>query len=42
MARIVIDKGDEDCYHKWRCTFNDNGRIRYWYCIKCRRVEEEK
>ena len=41
MEIIVINEGNKDCKHRWRCTFNDYGNIRKWYCVKCRRVEED-
>ncbi len=42
MEDKVLRKGNELCNHRWRVTFSDGGVIYYWYCVKCRRLLEDK
>ena len=30
------------CVHNWRMSYNDETKIRFWYCTKCRLIEEVK
>jgi len=32
----------EVCIHNWRATFTSSGYITYWYCTKCRWIEDRK